>query len=85
MIQQHRLSIANLQVRQKEGSIESATVQELASWVTDGSIKAMEVDLSPSTFKQRTESLSDCNVHNALILLVVLASVTIFCHGPIAP
>ncbi|CAL8470373.1 g9915 [Coccomyxa elongata] len=41
--EQHRLSIANLQVRQKEGSIESAIVQELASWVTDGSIKAMEV------------------------------------------
>lgn len=66
MVQQYRLSIANLQVRQKEGSVESATVQELASWVTDGSIKAMEVTLSPSTFQQRTDSSnSSINVDDA--------------------
>ncbi len=42
-MQQHRLSVANLQVRQSGGSVEGATVQELASWVTAGSIRAMEV------------------------------------------
>ena len=46
VMQQYRLSIADLQVRQKEGSVEGAAVQELASWLTDGSIKSMEVILS---------------------------------------
>jgi hypothetical protein len=44
-VQQDRLSILDLQVRQREGKVESATVQELASWVTDGAVRALEVKL----------------------------------------
>ena len=42
-VQQHRLTVANLQVRHGGSGIQGAAVQELASWVTDGSIRAMEV------------------------------------------
>lgn len=48
--QQNRLSIADLQVRQNDGSVEGTMVQELASWVTDGSVKAMEVTHAHTRF-----------------------------------
>lgn len=86
ILQQHRLSIANLQVRQKEGGIESATVLELASWVTDGSIKAMEV--TSESFNRLLIGLTlqiDGECAHAVILLIAHASETSFFHGLFTP
>lgn len=47
-MQQHRLSIVDLQVEEREAQIQKANVQELASWQANGSIDCMEVTLMTS-------------------------------------